>query len=581
MPESHGLAGPALALRLEQACRWRQGDRAPAEDYLARHPDLGADAECALEVVYGELLLREEQGERPRPDEFLARFPHLAGQLRRLFEVHAAVCSACLPAPRAAESSPGPRPAAPPRADGAKTVPESAADFARLSGAAAVVVPGYEVLGELGRGGMAVVHKARHLGLKRLVALKMILAGAHAGEADLARFRAEAEAIARLQHPNIVQIYEVGEHAGRHYLALEFVDGGTLAQRLNVTPLPPREAAELVRALARAVHYAHGRGVIHRDLKPANILLARDGTPKVSDFGLAKQLAQDTGQTQMGTLLGTPSYMAPEQAEGHTKEVGPPADVYALGAILYECLTGRPPFRAPSVAETLEQVRLHEPVPPRRLQPKVPRSLETVCLKCLEKGPQKRYGSAGALAEDLRRFLGEEPILARPPGPAARFALWCRRPERIRDAGSFMIFLGVVGALWALSGIAVSAAGILVTPDPAQTQLMMAASFLVLFVPLIASGLGTMARRRFWLWTGAAVSAAEFAVALGTVIDYKPVSDVIAMNEIYAYPATRLAVSALLGIFLGVQLFGHCVALVAYYSGRNRPRGRESALAHL
>jgi eukaryotic-like serine/threonine-protein kinase len=205
----------------------------------------------------------------------------------------------------------------------------------------AVAVPNYEIICELGRGGMGVVYQARHIKLNRPVALKMILAGSHAGAADLARFQTEAEAIARLRHPNIVQVYEVGEHEGKPYFSLEFCGGGSLEKKLGGTPLPPKEAASLVETLARAMQPAHEQHVIHRDLKPANVLLAEDGTPKITDFGLAKKL-DEAGQTASGAVMGTPSYMAPEQAEG--KAVGPLADVYALGAILYECLTGRPPF---------------------------------------------------------------------------------------------------------------------------------------------------------------------------------------------------------------------------------------------
>jgi serine/threonine-protein kinase len=274
---------------------------------------------------------------------------------------------------------------------------------------------------------MGVVYKARHVRLKRLVALKMVLTGEHAGREERVRFGQEAEAVARLQHPGIVQIYEVGEHAGRPYVSLELVEGGSLARKLSGTPLPPCEAAGLGEALAQAMHAAHRRGVVHRDLKPANVLLTPDGAPKISDFGLAKQLDQDSGQTKSGAILGTPSYMAPEQARGEGHAVGPRTDVYALGAILYEMLTGRPPFRGTSVVETLEQIRSNEPVPPRQLQPAVPRDLETICLKCLQKEPHKRYPGADALADDLRRFLGGEPILARPVGRVERLWRWRQR----------------------------------------------------------------------------------------------------------------------------------------------------------
>ncbi len=288
-------------------------------------------------------------------------------------------------------------------------------------------LPGYQIEGVLGRGGMGVVYRARQLALNRPVALKMVLAGAHAAPEDLVRFLGEAEAAARLQHPNIVPVYEVGRCDGRPYFTAELVEGGTLAQRLAGTPQPARQAAELVEVLARAVHYAHGRGVVHRDLKPANVLLTPDGTPKVTDFGLAKRLEGGQGLTQSGAVLGTPSYMAPEQAAGVNRQIGPAVDVYALGAILYECLTGRPPFQAETPWDTVLQVLTVDPVPVRRLQPKAPRDLETIALKCLHKDPRRRYASAEALADDLHRFLEGRPILARPAGAAERAVRWCRR----------------------------------------------------------------------------------------------------------------------------------------------------------
>ena len=261
-----------------------------------------------------------------------------------------------------------------------------------------VQVAGYEILGELGRGGMGVVYQARHVKLNRPVALKMILAGSHAGESELARFRAEAEAVALVQHPNIVQIYEIGEQDGRPFFSLEYVAGGSLAAKLNGTPLPARQAAQLVETLARTMQAAHDQGIIHRDLKPANVLLTKDGVPKITDFGLAKQLGSAKGQTQSGAIMGTPSYMAPEQAAGKTREIGPAADVYALGAILYELLTGRPPFKAESAMETLLQTLEKEPLPPTLLNPKIDRDLETICLKCLQKQAADRYASASAVA---------------------------------------------------------------------------------------------------------------------------------------------------------------------------------------
>ncbi len=299
--------------------------------------------------------------------------------------------------------------------------------------AAPLAPPTYEVLGELGRGGMGVVYQARQKALNRVVALKMILAGGHASVDLLARFRREAEAIARLQHPHIVQIFEVGEHLGLPFFSLEFCAGGSLERKLAAAPLSPKEAAALVMKLAQAVQAAHEKGVIHRDLKPANVLLAEDGTPKVSDFGLAKRL-DEQGGTATGAVIGTPSYMAPEQAGG-AKDAGPAADVYALGAILYECLTGQPPFRGASPMQTLLRVMRDAPVPPSRLRPGTPRDLEIICLRCLRKDPARRYGSARELAADLQRFIEGRPIQA-PVGVVGRLTRWVRREPRMASASA-------------------------------------------------------------------------------------------------------------------------------------------------
>jgi tetratricopeptide (TPR) repeat protein len=318
------------------------------------------------------------------------------------------------------------------------------------------VVAGYEILGPLDRGGTGLVYRARQLKTDRVVALKLIKGGAHAEPRDLARFRAEAEAVARLGHPHIVPVYEVGEHDGWAYFALEFVPGGSLARQLAGRPQPAVLSAQLVETLAGAVEHAHERGVVHRDLKPANVLLAADGSPKISDFGLAKRLdpgpdaAGPPDRTRTGEVLGTPSYMAPEQTWGRPGEVGPAADVYALGAILYECLTGRPPFQAATPLDTLLQVRGEEPVPPRRLVPSVPRDLDTICLKCLQKEPRRRYPSAAALAEDLRRFLAGAPVRARPAGAWERTVRWARRRKAVAAlagvSGAAVLSLVALGA---------------------------------------------------------------------------------------------------------------------------------------
>jgi serine/threonine-protein kinase len=288
-------------------------------------------------------------------------------------------------------------------------------------------IEGYDVEAVVGQGGMGVVYRARHRKLNRPVALKMILAGAYASPQDRARFQREAEAVAALRHPNVVQVYDSGEAGGRPYFTMEFLEGGTLADKLTGTPLSARPAADLVAALARAVQAAHASGIVHRDLKPANVLLTADGTPKVTDFGLARYVEGGPELTLSGTRVGTPSYMAPEQALGRSHAIGPATDVYALGAILYELLTGRPPFKGESTAETERQVIANDPVSPSRLNARVPRDLETICLKCLHKEPHRRYASAAALADDLGSFLRGEAIAARPERRLRRLVRQLRR----------------------------------------------------------------------------------------------------------------------------------------------------------
>jgi serine/threonine-protein kinase len=426
-----------LARQVDQVCNefedaWAAGSRPRPEDFVVRLPE-PARAALLRELVLVEVAYRRRRGEDCRTDEYAGRFPGLD-----------AVWLAAAVAPPV----PGLGSDALTRRQSPHTLAAPAGSASPAGGRA---FGNYELLRELGRGGMGVVYQAWQTSLSRMVALKMILAGAHAGPEELARFRAEAEAVARLQHANIVQIYEVGEHDGRSYFALEYVEGGSLERQLAGAPRPAGEAAALAETLARAVHYAHQRGIVHRDLKPANVLITEDRTPKITDFGLAKILVGARGDpTQTGAVLGTPGYMAPEQASGRPRDVGPAADVYALGAILYELLTARPPFLGQTPLDTLEQVRTHDPVPPRQLQPKVPRDLETICLKCLRKEPAQRYGSAQELADDLRRFQDGEPIRARPTSALERAVKWVRRrPTRAAlGAAGLIVCVSLLGA-WA------------------------------------------------------------------------------------------------------------------------------------
>jgi serine/threonine protein kinase len=446
---------------LEAGRAWARDKAKSLAEVLVERRALSSERHALVEALVQELL-KQHGGDLGKSLAVVSARAAAAPQLKDIADSgrtrsRAEPAAAAAPPPPAAgdgktvhteEATRGPGGPAP-AADPFATL-RSAAGEGQAQPGALPSIGEYEVLGELGRGGMGVVYKARQKTLKRVVALKMILGGIHAGPEELARFHAEAQAVARVQHPNIVQIYEIGTHEGGAFLALEFVDGGSLEKRLREAPLAPRPAARLLEAVARAVHAAHQQNVIHRDLKPANILLsfsalsesgARAGpgpaplserplnelTPKITDFGLAKRLDEDSQQTRTGAVMGTPCYMAPEQASGRVREIVPATDVYALGAILYEMLTGRPPFRGVSAVDTLLMVRHDEPVPPRRLQPKVPRDLETICLKCLQKDPKKRYDSALALAEDLAQFQAGAPIRARPMGRAERAWRWCRR----------------------------------------------------------------------------------------------------------------------------------------------------------
>jgi WD40 repeat protein len=435
----------AAIVRVDLRQRWRRGEQPGASDYLTRFPRVQTDPTLVVDLIYTEFLVREEMGERRHLPLLQVQFPQHAAELAAQVELHDALENSDL---ENSDLESGELDYGEPD-NGAET--HSPQDTL-LSGAKPrtrlpSLGPGYEVLAEIGRGGMGVVYRARQVGLNRLVALKMVRSAESTSVELLARFRAEAEAVARLHHPNIVQIFDYGEHDGLPYLALELVEGQTLAARIGNQPWSDRQAAALIASLAVALQFAHERGVIHRDLKPANILLeARQGLPdeipKITDFGLAKVFRDDSGaQTHTGSVLGTPSYMAPEQAAGQGELIGPPTDVYALGAILYELLAGQPPFRGPTAIATLQQVLHENPVGLRRLNPRAPRDLVTICEKCLSKEPTRRYASAGALASDLERFLADRPIQARRTGSLERGWRWCWRNPALALMGA------VVGVL--------------------------------------------------------------------------------------------------------------------------------------
>jgi outer membrane protein assembly factor BamB/tRNA A-37 threonylcarbamoyl transferase component Bud32 len=390
------------------------------------------------EVLLG-YMQAVDAGQEPDRGELLAQYPDLAAELASFFAGQDQVRQLAEPLRQAAPAAGNELPTSPPRETPADQPPSGVRAFGD-----------YELLEEVARGGMGVVYKARQRSLNRVVALKMILAGQLATEEDVQRFYAEAQMAANLQHPNIVSIHEVGEHDGQHFFSMDFVEGWSLAELVRENPLPPAQAARYVQTVAEAIHYAHQQGVLHRDLKPANVLIDPFAQPRVTDFGLAKRLGQAGGQTITGAIVGTPSYMPPEQAAGERDKLGPASDVYSLGAVLYELVTGRPPFRAANLMDTLRQVLEAEPAPPRLLNPSVSRDLETIILKCLAKQPGRRYASAEELANDLKAFREGRPIQARRAGWAERALRWLRKQRRSAVLTAVTAAVSVVLVLAAL-----------------------------------------------------------------------------------------------------------------------------------
>jgi eukaryotic-like serine/threonine-protein kinase len=401
-PKDRPVSMPPLMLAQlldEQRRRWRQGERVLVENILTRLPALRADRAIVLDLIYNEIVLREQDGERARQEEYLRRFPHLSQELTLQFEV-----DRFLNAPNLDAGS-------------GHTEPQPAGGMPFPS------LPGFQIHGVLGRGGMGVVYKARQLSFGRLVAVKMVLTGVRTGSAELAKCRAEAEGVARLHSRHIASVYEIGTRDGRLYSARELLNA-SLAKHEAGIPQPGHQAAKWLETLARTIHAAHKAGIVHRALKPTNILLSAKGAVKITDFGLANLLSPARSAVISRGILGSPSYLAPEQAGGAAQPAGPAADVYSLGAILYELLTGRPPFRGATIEETLGQIREEEAMLPSVLQPNVSHDLETICLHCMRKDPSQRYPSAEALALDLAAHLRGERVRARRPGIGGRVARW-------------------------------------------------------------------------------------------------------------------------------------------------------------
>jgi len=433
------------SLRAEQEASWKGGERVSIETYVGRYPELARDPESLADLILGEILLREAAGESSQIGEYLKRFPQCGPVLMKKYRADL-VTAVAHDMPPTVNASPSPTSETIQLDEDAQLAAQEASWAASIP-----KIPGYTIVCELGRGGMGVVYRARQLSADRDVALKVVRNDVldtlpmATRDSTLQRFKHEAHAAARLEHDNLVPVYDVGDSGSLRYYAMRFVDGTSLYDMLRERPLDNRRAAAYLEPVARGLHFAHQKGVLHRDLKPHNIIVERrTDRPMLTDFGLAKFLEQRNELTHAGAVMGTPSYMSPEQARDSGK-VTALADVYSMGATLYHVLTSRPPFQASNIAETIRQVLDEEPIPPRRLNPAIDRDLETICLKCLQKDPARRYESAETLADDLKCYLEHKPILARPISRTERMWRWCRRNPRL----ALMILATVLlGTFW-------------------------------------------------------------------------------------------------------------------------------------